>query len=116
MHKITISLAILLLMFNAQTTLSDTFNDIKYNQDDYIESDLIENGDTYCTPKKTIKDRIKNAFIGQPTGFTPQIQPSPYLNPNFGPSYMQGYYSGNVWNSHNMYYPAGGARVFGTSF
>lgn len=95
---------------------SNAFEDYEYNPIDYSEESTIENGDKYCMPKKTIKEKLKNAFIGQPTGFTPQIQPSPYLNPNFGPSYMQGYYSGNTWNSHNIYSPMGSARLFGTSF
>lgn len=50
------------------------------------------------------------------TGYTPQIPPSPYLNPYYGPSYNQGFYTGNQWNSHNVYNPVYPARLFGTSF
>ncbi len=88
-----------------------------YDTDNYETYESIEKGDTYCNPKKTFVNRIKSAFAGQMTGFTPQIQPSPYLTPSYGPSYMQGYYSGNQWNSHNIYSPSfAGAKLFGTSF
>ncbi|MBP3820612.1 hypothetical protein J6G99_03090 [bacterium] len=59
----------------------------------------------YCAPMKTtFMDRLKNVFTGVPTGYTPQIQPSPYLN-SFGPSYMQGFYGSSGWNDHNIYNP-----------
>ena len=85
-------------------------------QSDDISFESVENGETFCNPKKSFMSKLKSAFVGQPTGFTPQIQPSPYLNPNFGPSYMQGYYSGNTWNSHNVYNPNYSTKLFGTSF
>ena len=57
-------------------------------------------------------DRVKNAFIGQATGYTPQIVvPSPYIN-TYGPSYMRGYYGTNGWNSHNSFNPVyTGSRI-----
>ena len=111
MLKKTIIICIITIFFNSLTCFAET----NYNEY-YDNTQSIENGDTYCTPKLTIKDKIRNAFIGQPTGFTPQIQPSPYLNPNYGPSYMQGYYSGNIWNSHNIYNPASPSILYGKSF
>lgn len=96
--------------------LSTGFSTCAYTNDfDFTENENIENGDTYCIPKISIKDKIKRAFSGVPTGYTPQIQPSPYLTPNYGPSYMQGFYSGNIWNSHNIYNPTG-IKLYGKSF
>ena len=115
MKKILLSVLII-LTYCLLPVKAENIDNYEYYQDNYFEENTIENGDTYCTPKKTIKEKLKNAFIGQPTGFTPQIQPSPYLNPNYGPSYMQGYYTGNTWNSHNSYNPIGAARIFGASF
>lgn len=52
----------------------------------------------------TIKNRMINSFVGQPTGYTPSITNSPYLN-RFGPSYSRGYYGNNGWGYHNSYRP-----------
>lgn len=112
LKKNSILFVIIALSFNI-LSVNAYYEDIT-NSDSY---ESIENGDTYCCPKKSFMNRLKSAFIGQPTGLTPQLQPSPYLNPNYGPSYMQGYYSGNSWNSHNIYNPTvPSARLFGTSF
>ncbi len=69
-----------------------------YNYNNYYT------GNYYCQPKNTIINKVKNALIGYPTGYTPQIEPSPYLN-TYGPSYMRGFYGNNGWNSHNIYNP-----------
>ncbi len=57
------------------------------------------------SPGVNIKNRLINALIGQPTGFTPPFYnsayPTPYLN-SYGPSYMRGYYGNNGWNYHNV--------------
>jgi len=105
---------ILLLIITLTITNIPTYS-AEYIEDNYTQEENVEAGD-YCSPKKSIKEKLKNAFVGTPTGFTPQIQPSPYLTPNFGPSYMQGYYSGNNWTSHNIYNPTFPYRLFGTSF
>jgi len=57
----------------------------------------------YYSPN-TIKSRLLNSFVGQPTGYTPAITNSPYLN-RFGPSYSRGYYGTNGWGYHNNYHP-----------
>jgi len=59
---------------------------------------------SYCSPQNGFLSRLKRAFIGEPTGYTPQIEPSAYLN-HYGPSYNQGFYTPNVWNDHNIYNP-----------
>ena len=87
-----------------------------YNSSDYGEENWIDRGDTYCSEKKGLLEKIKSAFVGMPTGYTPQIDPSPYLNQYYGPSYQQGYYTGNRWNDHNSYYPPYPMRVYGRSF
>ncbi len=84
-------------MFNRvypSMTISQRMNNILTNY---------ENGVGYCG-NMSIKDRLINTFIGQPTGYTPQIYPSPYIN-TFGPSYMQGTYGDNGWRYHNMVRP-----------
>lgn len=79
---------------------------------EYYNSDngyITENESNYCSPYKTsFVDRLKGFFVGTPTGYTPQIPPSPYLN-SYGPSYMRGYYGSNGWNDHNSYNPNYGA-------
>lgn len=87
-----------------------------YSRSDYGEENWVKNGDTYCSEKKGILSKIKKAFIGEPTGYSPQITPSPYLNGYYGPSYQQGFYTGNRWNDHNAYYPSYPMRVYGASF
>ena len=62
-----------------------------------------ENGTGYCGTM-SLKDRLINSFIGQPTGYTPQIYPSPYIN-SYGPSYMRGTYGTNGWGYHNIVRP-----------
>lgn len=52
----------------------------------------------------TIKNRVMNSLVGQPTGFTPALTNSPYLN-RFGPSYSRGYYGNNGWRYQNTYRP-----------
>lgn len=61
--------------------------------------------DRYCAPAKNFMQKLKEAFIGVPVGYTPQIEPSPYIN-TYGPSYMQGYYGSNGWRDHNIYSPS----------
>ena len=66
-----------------------------------------QNGTTYCSPtdNNSFLSKLRNTFVGQPMGYTPQVvEPSPYLN-TYGPSYMRGYYGTNGWNSHNSYNP-----------
>ena len=87
-----------------------------YSSSDYGEENWVENGNTYCCEKKGLWNKLKSAFVGQPTGYTPQIAPSPYINPYYGPSYQQGFYTGNRWNDHNAYYPPYPMRVYGRSF
>lgn len=89
---------------------TETYSDTSYEQS------WAQNGDTYCSPKKSFKEKLKGAFVGTPTGFSPQIEPnpSPYLNKNYGPSYNQGFYTGNTWNSHNLPYP--NVSIFGKGF
>ena len=72
-----------------------------YNNGEYYT----DNEEYYCAPKtNNFWSKIKESFVGLPTGYTPSIAPSPYIN-NFGPSYMQGFYGSNGWNNHNVYNP-----------
>ena len=87
-----------------------------YSSASYGDENWVENGNTYCGENKGLWNKLKSAFIGQPTGYTPQIPPSPYLNPYYGPSYQQGFYTGNRWNDHNAYYPPYPMRAYGKSF
>ena len=72
--------------------------------DTYYNDNYYDKGNSYCAPKETVFTKIKNSFIGQPTGYTPQIEPSPYVN-SYGPSYMRGFYGRNSWADHNVYSP-----------
>ncbi len=87
----------------AVASISDRMNNIirDYNSDKYFANDEYP----YCSPKKGILQRIKDNFIGYPIGYTPQIEPSPYIN-TYGPSYMQGFYGSNGWRDHNAYTPS----------
>ncbi len=87
-----------------------------YSASDYSNENWVENGNTYCGENRGLFNKLKSAFVGQPTGYTPPIAPSPYLNQYYGPSYQQGFYTGNRWNDHNVYYPPYPMRVFGKSF
>lgn len=55
-------------------------------------------------PQTSIKNRLMNNLIGQPTGMTPSILSSPYIN-KFGPSYNRGFYGSNGWGYQNVYRP-----------
>ncbi len=117
MNKIIIAAMLFLMVFGVQIRAQAYSESYSYN--DY-GSNGFNNGE-YCSQatgsgKQSILTKIRNAFIGQMTGYTPQIPPSPYLNPYYGPSYNQGFYTGNQWNSHNVYNPVYPARLFGTSF
>lgn len=87
-----------------------------YSSNNYEEENWVENGTTYCGEKSGLWNKLKSAFVGQPTGYTPQIPPSSQLNQYYGPSYQQGFYTGNRWNDHNVYYPPYPMRVYGRSF
>ena len=73
-------------------------------ENNYYDENFLGENNTYCAPKESFFTKIKNNFIGQPTGYTPQIEPSPYIN-TFGPSYMRGFYGRNSWADHNIYSP-----------
>ena len=87
-----------------------------YSVNNFEQENWVGNGNSYCSEKQGFWNKVKSAFVGQPTGYTPQITPSPYLNPYYGPSYNQGFYTGNRWNDHNVYYPPYPMRVYGKSF
>ena len=88
---------------SAMAAIADRMNNIirDYNRDKYFAKEECP----YCSPKKGILQRIKDNFIGYPVGYTPQIEPSPYIN-TYGPSYMQGFYGSNGWRDHNAYTPS----------
>ncbi|MBD5403048.1 hypothetical protein HDR58_09705 [bacterium] len=54
--------------------------------------------------QNNVRNRMLNSLIGQPTGYTPAITNSSYLN-GFGPSINRGYYGTNGWGYHNSYRP-----------
>jgi hypothetical protein len=112
--KLFIFMSIITILFSGWSVYAYTenYSTSNYNQ----EQNWAENGSTYCGERKGLLSKIKSAFIGQPTGYTPQIPPSPYVNPYYGPSYQQGFYTGNRWNDHNAYYPQYPMRVYGLSF
>lgn len=51
-----------------------------------------------------LRNRLINTFVGQPTGYTPQILNSDYIK-NYGPSYTRGFYGTNGWGYNNTYQP-----------
>lgn len=110
-----ILLITLLIIQTLTCTSASAFwgNETYYQNSDVKEN--IESDKKYCSPKQSLKDKLKNAFIGQPTGFTPQIEPAPYST-SYGPSYMQGFYSGTRWNDHNTYNPTGITGLINRSF
>ena len=82
-------------------------NIINDYRNDYYQA----NNNTYCAPQKGVLQKLKDTFIGVPVGYTPQIEPSPYIN-TYGPSYMQGFYGSNGWRDHNIYNPSYAASKF----
>lgn len=89
-------------------SLSQRMNNIlsNYRGNDYYNgysNSYSRTGNSYYRPT-TAKNRIMNSLIGQPTGYTPDITNSPYLN-RFGPSYSRGYYGSNGWGYHNSFNP-----------
>ena len=113
MKYIMITALLIIQIAACATVYAYIENEEYYKNADYEE--YIESSETYCTPKQTLKDKLKNVFIGQPTGFTPQIAPAPYST-SYGPSYMQGFYSGTRWNDHNSFNPTGITKLMGKSF
>lgn len=88
--------------------LSQRMNNILSNYrgmdyDNRYYNSYTRTGNNYYQPT-TIKNRLMNSIIGQPTGYTPDITNSPYLN-RFGPSYSRGYYGSNGWGYHNSFRP-----------
>ena len=81
-----------------------TSNIVLSNENTYYNDNYFQENQTYCAPKESFITKSKNSLFGQPTGYTPQIEPSPYLN-SFGPSYMRGFYGRNGWADHNIYSP-----------
>ncbi len=68
-----------------------------------------ENGTAYNGT--SLKDRLINTIVGQPTGYTPPIYPvySPYQRIN--PSYMQRAYGTNGWRYTDYSYPMSRAGI-----
>lgn len=57
----------------------------------------------YYNPN-SIKSRMYNNFIGRPTGFTPSIVGSPFLNGS-GPAYTNSYSGTRGWGYQNSFNP-----------
>ena len=88
-------------------------NSVSAYESGYYNDNYYENNQTYCAPKEGLLKKIKNSIVGQPTGYTPQIEQSEFIN-TFGPSYMRGFYGRNSWADHNIYSPTVtglGARI-----
>lgn len=85
-------------------TISQRMNNVlaNYRENDYYNGSYSSSNSYY--PRTSIKNKIMNNLIGQPTGITPSILSSPYIN-RFGPSYNRGYYGTNGWGYHNSYQP-----------
>ena len=84
-------LLILILTFSPCTYVYSYEHDNEY----IYEDERVETRD-YCSPKVGIKEKLKKAFSGTPTGFTP--------------------HSGNNWTSHNIYNPINQYKLYGKSF
>lgn len=91
--------------FSTLTTAKRMNNILANYRDDYNAGERYYAGNNYYGANKynTLRNRLRNNLIGQPTGFTPSIT-SPYVN-TFGPSYYRGYYGNNGWRYHNTYRP-----------
>lgn len=74
-----------------------------FRGEDYSSNNYYAQNNSYY-PQNTIRNRLINTFVGQPTGYTPSITNSSYLN-RFGPSFNRGYYGTNGWGYHNSYHP-----------
>ena len=85
-------------------TISQRMNNVlaNYRENNYYNGSYSSSSSYY--PRTSIKNKIMNNLIGQPTGMTPSILSSPYIN-RFGPSYNRGYYGTNGWGYHNSYQP-----------
>lgn len=85
-------------------TISQRMNNVlaNYRENNYYNGSYSSSNSYY--PRTSIKNKIMNNLIGQPTGMTPSILSSPYIN-RFGPSYNRGYYGTNGWWYHNSYQP-----------
>lgn len=97
---ISLLICIFYVNLSYSQTIREDYNDYSY----YSRNNGYGYEDNYCSPQKSFFTRLKEAFIGTPTGFTPPLLPSTYLN-SYGPSYMRGFYGNNGWNSHNIYSP-----------
>ncbi len=86
-------------------TISQRMNNVlaNYRGNDYDNGYYSQNQSAYY-PQSSIKNRLRNNIIGQPTGLTPSILNSPYIN-KFGPSYNRGFYGTNGWGYQNVYRP-----------
>ncbi len=92
-------LAVLLLLISISIVHAENFKPT------YDNAEVSQENSEQQIPKKlSLVERIKKYFIGEPTGFTPEIYDCPYLN-TMGPSYMRGFYGSNGWNNHNIYHP-----------
>lgn len=110
MYKLKIIICSLLIFVAQLPCIANNSSYYNNNSGQYYE-DKYSGGyypynTSYCSPSdEGILSKIKKAFLGVPTGYTPPVSlPSPYLN-SYGPSYMQGFYGNNGWNSHNIYSP-----------
>lgn len=74
-----------------------------FRGEDYSSNNYYAQNNSYY-PQNTIRNRLINTFVGQPTGYTPSITNSSYIN-RFGPSFNRGYYGTNGWGYHNSYHP-----------
>lgn len=85
--------------------ISQRMNNVLANyRGDYMGSGYFtSNTGNYTSP--SFRNRIINRFIGQPTGFTPALSNSNFMNSAFGPSYNRSYYGSNGWGYHNSYNP-----------
>ena len=84
--------------------ISQRMNNVLANyRGDYMGSSYFAGNENYATP--SLKNRIINRFVGQPTGFTPALSNSNFMNTTFGPSYNRGYYGSNGWGYHNSFNP-----------
>lgn len=88
-------------------SFSNRMNNVLANyQNQYNRGYYNANNTGYYTTNSTLKNRIINNLVGQPTGYTPPLR-YPYMN-GFNRSYNGSYYGTNGWGYHNSYRPTYG--------
>ena len=95
----------LITILYCNITKAETISSYEFKDFNQISSSKNIEEENYEKKKIGLKERFQKFFIGEPTGFTPELYDCPYLN-QIGPSYQRGFYGGNGWNNHNIFTPS----------